>query len=82
MNDYDIKDIKNADNVYRTKHFIVAQDISFEISNMMDMISISHDTFYLRNVDRDKAYEKMFKKRRNMDGKRLSATTSYRKYIY
>ena len=78
----DAEFLKNADNIYRTKCFIVKQEIEVAESEVYDNVVISHDTFYLRTPARDKQFEKAFSKKINKNGKRLPSTTTTRKYIY
>ena len=42
-----------ADNVYRTKHYIVKQSIKKIEHLTEDNMLVSHDTFYLRTPHRD-----------------------------
>ena len=80
MNNVDF--LQDADNVYRTKHFIVKQVIDVEVSDIYDNIILSHDTFYLRTPIRDKQYEKAFAGKSNIEGKRLPSTTTTRRYVF
>ncbi len=50
----------DADNVYRTKHFIVKQVIEIAENDIEDNGIISHDTYYRRTTARDLAYEMAF----------------------
>ena len=69
-------------NYYRTKYFIVKQELSVQINNVDDNILFSKDTFLKRNRQLDKEYEKKFKDRINTDGKRLHVSASTRTYIF
>lgn len=71
----------NADNVYRTKDFIVKQVIGIQYGIEENNVVFSHDTFYRRTPKRDKEYEILFCRRRNLDGKRLHSTMNARTYI-
>lgn len=73
---------KNYLNIYRTKFFIVKQDICIQINSIDDNILFSKDTFIKRNKKRDKNYEKQFKDKTNLDGKRFHVSASIRTYIY
>lgn len=70
-----------ANNVYRTKHFIVKQIIGVRISEQEDNVVFSFDTYYLRTKKRDRIYEKAFADKKHIDGKRLPTTMYARKYI-
>ena len=72
---------EDAVNVYRTKRYIVKQDISVEMTDSGDTIIFSNDVFYERTKIRDKQYEHIFAERKNMNGKRLPSTSYTRKYI-
>lgn len=73
--------IVDADNVYRTKHYIVKQILNLETCNNENNQIISFDTFYLRTKLRDKQYELIYYSKQNLNGKRLPSTMSSRKYI-
>ena len=72
---------EEAVNVYRTKKYIVKQDISVEMTDSGDTIIFSIDVFYERSKIRDKQYEHIFAERKNMNGKRLPSTSYTRRYI-
>ena len=57
---------KDAVNVYRTKKYIVKQDISVEGTD--------------RTKSRDKQYEQIFADRTYINGKRLPSTSYTRRY--
>ena len=71
----------NADNVYRTKHFIVKQVLVLETHSKIDNHLLSHDTFYTRTKKRDRQYEFFYDDKANINGKRLPATMYSRKYV-
>lgn len=71
----------NANNVYRTKNYIVKQDISLERDCSGNSILFSTDTYYLRTKKIDKEFENLFKNRDFIDGKRVHSTSYLRKYI-
>lgn len=73
--------LKDAVNVYRTKHYIVKQDLYLDRNSDGDELLYSNDTFYLRNKSVDKLYEMIFKGRKNIDGKRLPSTSYSRRYV-
>ena len=72
---------EEAVNVYRTKRYIVKQDISVEMTDSGDTIIFSNDVFYERTKIRDKQYEHIFAERKNVNGKRLPSTSYTRRYI-
>ena len=73
--------LEDADNVYRTKRFIVTQVIDLEVNAFHDNILVSHDTYYLRTALRDAQYENAFKGKYNLDGKRVPTGMSTRRYV-
>lgn len=66
----------NADNLYRTKNYIIKQELSIGSFNGNNNI-VSVDTFYKRTRKRDKEYSKFF----DSDGKRLHCSMTTRKYV-
>lgn len=74
--------IRNANNVYRTKKFIVKQEIAIGCDSVGMSAVLSRDTFYARTTVRDMEYEAYFSQRRYINGKRLPSTIYSRKYIY
>lgn len=74
--------VRNANNVYRTKNFIVKQEIAIRCDSVGMSAVLSRDTFYARTTVRDMEYEAYFSRRRYINGKRLPSTIYSRKYIY
>lgn len=72
--------IQNATNVYRTKNYIVRQDMGIQYGCAESTEVFSRDTFYVRTPERDRAYELLFFRRRQIDGKRLPTTMYARTY--
>lgn len=73
--------LTKADNVYRTRDYIVIQRISIVREGLEDPESISRDVYIRRTRQRDAEYEAIGRKRRNIDGKRLPTTLQTRRYI-
>ena len=74
--------LKGADNVYRTDDYIVRQEISVTTDDVMIGMILSTDTYFERTPERDAAYEMIFAFRgEQMDGKRMKAKLSVRKYV-
>ncbi len=71
----------DATNVYRTKNYIVKQDLYMDTNIDGQDILFSNDTFYIRNKQIDKLYNMLFSDRKNIDGKRIHSTSHQRKYI-
>ena len=76
-----VEKIKNATNVYRTKYFIVAQDLKVQLSEEKDNQMFSYDTYYRRTLARDFEYVNTFIDKDNINGKRLPSTVYTRKYV-
>ena len=73
--------VENADNLYRTKLFIVKQVLTIDIEKLERTHIISVDTFYKRTRKRDKQFDAIFAETRYKNGKRLPCTMSTRKYV-
>ena len=65
--------VKDATNVYRTKMYVVRQIIILEYDEKEGVNFCSYDTYFRRTAERDADYEKIFKVRRRLNGKRLPA---------
>ena len=75
--------LQNADNVYRTRTYIVKQEIhtTFDEEKLMSFI-VSEDTYYVRTQNRDAEYNAIFRDRgRKINGKRIKSAMFTRKYI-
>lgn len=70
-----------ADNVYRTKRYIVKQQISICVGKGEENSMISTDTYYLRNTKRDKLYELWFSERNRINGNRIMTALHTRRYV-
>ena len=73
--------LKSADNVYRTRNYIVKQEIFVDRDKEGNGCIFSRDTYYLRNTKLNREYESVFRKRAYMEGRRLPSTSYTRKYI-
>lgn len=71
----------DTNNVYRTENYIVKQVIGVRLSDELNNVVFSFDTYYRRTKKRDKIYEKAFAARKHIDGKRLPTTMYARTYI-
>ena len=69
-----------ANNVYRTRYYIVKQQLTFIITKNNEAYLISNDTYYKRTAKRDFEYSCFLSKRYNLDGKRIASSTYTRKY--
>ncbi len=76
-----IKQLEQVTNVYRTKQYIVLQDLTICDNGNNEPIMVSRDTYYLRTILRDWHYLYKFKDRKHLNGKRLHSTTYTRRYI-
>lgn len=72
---------KDAVNVYRTKKYIVKQDILVEGTENGETLIFSNDVFYERTKSRDKEFEAIFAERQYINGKRLPSTSYTRRYV-
>ena len=73
--------INNADNIYRTKHFIVKQHLILDNADLNGTNMISEDTFYKRTKVRDKQFDILFLNTTHKNGKRIPSTMCSRKYV-
>lgn len=76
-----VDELALTNNAYRTKKYIVTQRIIFRQNEVDGSMVISIEVFYERTKDRDAIYEKVFKKRINVEGKRLHCTMFTRSYV-
>lgn len=74
--------LQGADNVYRTKNFIVKQMLVIQESEGEDNLLISYDTYYRRTTKRDLAYNMAFMDKSNIEGRRLPSSTYARTYVF
>ena len=72
--------LKEASNVYRTRHFIVSQRLGLLYNDEESNQLISRDTYYARTPERDAEYEIRFHKRIKIDGKRIPTNVTVREY--
>jgi len=74
--------LSEADNVYRTKKYIVCQKVSLCSSGKGNTLLMSNDTYLLRTPIRDIDYELIYKVRgKQINGKRMHAGSYIRSYI-
>ena len=71
----------DAMNVYRTRDYIVKQVVGVKVSEVENIVVLSHDTFYRRTKKRDREYELIFCERKHIDGKRIPSTMYARTYV-
>ena len=73
--------LTGADNIYRTKKYIVTQFITVKNDCMETSQILSEDVFYKRTPFRDKQFDIMFDDTLYVNGKRLPCTICSRKYV-
>lgn len=72
---------KIFENVYRTRDYIVKQEL-YVIANLeQNNAVLSVDTYYRRTLERDSRYQLLYKDRKHIDGKRLPSNTYVRTYV-
>ena len=75
--------LSKVDNVYRTRNYIIRQNVSFFYDQKCNCLVLSKDVFYIRTPKRDKAYEEYFKDREeDINGKRIHSSSCTRKYVF
>ena len=72
--------VADANNIYRTKKYIVAQKIFVEDDCRGEAIVYSDDIYFIRSKRNDKLYEKYFENRTFIDGRRISTHISSKRY--
>ena len=75
------KNEKLFENVYRTRDYIVKQELYLIVNAEQNNAVLSVDTYYRRTVLRDSKYLLLYKDRKHIDGKRLPSNTYIRTYI-
>ena len=73
--------LRDADNVYRTKYYIVKQVIAIQENTEENNQVVSFDTYYRRTPKRDRTYDLTYQDKVKLDGKRLPSTIYSRKYV-
>lgn len=72
---------KLTDNVYRTRDYIVKQELYLIVGVEQNNVILSVDTYIRRTIVRDCRYFWAFKDRKHIDGKRLPSNSYVRTYI-
>lgn len=75
------KNEKLFENVYRTRDYIVKQELYLIVIAEQNNAVLSVDTYYRRTLLRDSKYQLLYKDRKHIDGKRLPSNTYIRTYI-
>ena len=75
------KNEKLFENVYRTRDYIVKQELYLIVNAEQNNAVLSVDTYYRRTLVRDSKYLLLYKDRKHIDGKRLPSNTYIRTYI-
>lgn len=73
--------LERSTNVYRTRFYIVRQQIMYRRDSLLGAYLCSRDTFYCRTPERDRQYEAAFPHNQEKDGKRIPTLMYIRKYI-
>ncbi len=71
----------DPDNVYRTKHYIVAQHISLAYDEAAGAVSVSEDYYYERNTARDDDFDYLLMDMRVAEGRRVPTQSYVRTYV-
>lgn len=70
----------DATNVYRTREYIVRQEIVLR-NDEPGTYLFSRDTYFLRTAKRDREFEELFADRADLNGKRIKTAMYVRTYI-
>ena len=73
--------LEQVTNVYRTRHYIVFQQVGICDDAEEGTFLYSYDSYYRRTAKNDREYESAFKARYNVDGMRIPVSTYGRKYV-
>ena len=73
--------LERSTNVYRTRFYIVRQQIMYRRDSLLGAYLCSRDTFYCSPTARDRQYEAAFPHNQEKDGKRIPTLMYIRKYI-
>ena len=68
-------------NAYRTRHYIVFQEIGLCDDEKEGTFLFSVDEYYRRTIKRDAEYERRYRKRDDVDGSRIPVGTYVREYV-
>ena len=60
--------LERSTNVYRTRFYIVRQQIMYRRDSLLGAYLCSRDTFYCRTPERDRQYESAFPHNQDKDG--------------
>ena len=72
--------VQGATNVYRTKSYIVKQNVSLGHQGLESTTLISRDTYYVRTPKRDAIYESIFEGNKDLDGRHIPTMAYFRTY--
>ena len=72
--------VQGATNVYRTKSYIVKQNVSLGHQGLESTTLISRDTYYVRTPKRDAMYESIFEGNKDLDSRRIPTMAYFRTY--
>ena len=72
---------RQYENVYRTRDYIVKQELYLIVVGEQNNAVLSVDTYYRRTLVRDNRYLLLYKDRKHSNGKRLPSNSYIRKYI-
>ena len=73
--------LERSTNVYRTRYYIVRQQIMYRRDSLLWAYLCSRDTFYCRTPERDRQYEAAFPHNEEKNWKRIPTLMYIRKYI-
>lgn len=72
--------LKDANNAYRTKEYIITQQIKYVNDPFLGSYIESHDVYFKRTKDRDAIYEQVFALRFMIDGARIHSKVNTHRY--
>ena len=76
-----VAELKDANNAYRTREFIITQEITFVKHDYHGSYLDSRDVYYKRTKERDAIYENVFQRRLRIDGERIPTKKHTNEYL-
>lgn len=73
--------VQRLKNVYRTKFYIIKQELSYMVDEDGNSVLHSDDVYYLRNKKADKIFEQTYANRSRINGRRIETNSHTKRYV-
>lgn len=73
--------LQDANNAYRTRDYIITQEITFVKHDYHGSYLDSRDVYYKRTPERDAVYENVFRNRCHLNGERIPTKKHTNEYL-